>query len=183
MSRHLDFDFVHNIAPGRHLYQFYKNSEDYLRVLIPYFQAGLTKGEACLWLVSDKMGVEKMSDAADAQIKRYLYYVSAGQFQILSAEKWYLTDGRFDEAKAVRNASEALQSALKRGFHRLRGAGDVGAIPHTDWPLVRAYEKKMASFIKTSSLIALCAYPILGCTLPDTKAVLEAHDSVLVGRL
>ena len=177
-----DFDAAHKIQPGRHFYQFYKNQKDLLRVMIPYFQAGLQKGEACLWLVSEKMGVQEASAVAESKIPRFFYYLASGQMQILSAEDWYLTDGFFDEEKAVSNANEVLARIKKMGYHRLRGAGDAGAIPRRDWSRVHIYEGNISGLIRSAPLIALCAYPILECSLPDTQSILENHDNVLIGR-
>ena len=177
-----DFDLLHSILPGKHFYQFYKGSDDFLLVMIPFFQAGLEKGEACLWLVSQKISLNSARAAAQNSISQFPYYNSSGQFQILSAEDWYLTAGSFDEAKALRNAEQYLGKIHEMGFKRLRGAGDAGAIPRSDWPKVEAYEKKVAPWIKSQPVIALCAYPILECTPSQTKGILECHEDVLVGR-
>jgi hypothetical protein len=177
-----DFDIIHHIQPGKHFYQFYKNQDYLLRVLIPYFEAGLQKGEACLWLVSKKTGVSETTAFAETRIPRFLYYLASGQIQILPAEDWYLTDGLFDEEKAMSRANETVAHVLKMGYHRLRGAGDMGSIPRRDWGRVHIYEGNISGLIRSASLIALCAYPISQCTLPDTKSILENHNSVLVGR-
>jgi len=177
-----DFDLLHNISAGKHFYQFYKTSEDYLKVIAPYLQSGLEKGEACLWLVSAKIGVERACDYVRTWIPQAAASLACGRLQILSGEEWYLTGGEFDEAKAIANALKYLEQVQKQGFKILRGSGDAGAIPRTDWPKVQIYEKKMAPWIKSQPVIALCAYPILECTLTETKAVLDCHDDVLIGR-
>lgn len=178
-----DFDSLHGIAAGKHFYQFYKNQNDYLRVMIAYFRAGLEKGEACLWLVPQKIGVQQACVIADSEIPRFLYYLSASQFQIRSAEDWYLTDGSFDEKRAMANAQQMLSDIQRKGFHLLRAAGDLSAIPREDWEKVHDYEAKIDPWIRTAPVIALCAYPILELNLLDTKSVVENHDGVLVGRI
>jgi len=178
-----DFDSLHEILPGKHFYQFYKNSEDFFSVMIPFFQAGLEKREACLWLVSQKNGLDSALTIAQATIPQFSNYVSTGQFQILSAEDWYLTDGSFDEAKAINHALEYLETIQKKGFQQLRGSGDGGVILRRDWPLVEAYEKKMGPWIKENHIVALCAYPILECTPSQTKGILDCHEDVLVGKI
>ena len=177
-----NFDSLHNIIPGKHFYQFYKGAEDYLHVMISYFQAGLEKGEGCLWLVSKKTGLDSAIAQAKNAILNAEKYLATGQFKILSAEEWYLTSGRFDEEKAITNAAHYVDQIKKLEVKILRGSGDVGAIPRMDWVKVHAYEKKMALWIKTQPIIGLCAYPILECTPTETKAVLDCHDDVLIGR-
>ena len=183
MVAHNDFDSLHNISPGKHFYQFYKNADDFLNVMIPFFQAGLEKNEACVWLVSERIGLDLACATAEAMIPQCSHFVSTGQFQIRSAEEWYLTDGSFDETKAVKNAEEFMEKIQKQGFQQLRGAGDGGAFFRKDWPAVEAYEKKMSQWIKSNGVIALCAYPILECTPSQTKGILDCHEDVLVGRL
>lgn len=178
-----DFDVLHNVFPGRHFYQFYKNREDYLRVMIPYFHAGLEKGDACLWLISEKKGFENVLLEAKILIPDFEKYRQSGQFEIRPAEDWYLTNGRFDMVRAMRKAEEYAAQVRSDGYLRLRGSGDAVAIPHEDWPKVEIYEGHISSWIHENQVIALCAYPILECTLNDTKGVLEQHDDVLVGRL
>ena len=151
--------------------------------MIPFFQAGLEKGEACLWLVSKRNDFDHAYVAAQTIIPQFSNYISSGQFQILSAEERYLTEGSFDEAKAMANALQYLEKIQKQGFKQLRGAGDGGVISRKDWPLVEAYEKKMGPWIKLNSIIALCAYPILECTPSQTKEILDCHEDVLVGRI
>lgn len=176
-----DFDVLHNIYPGRHFYQFYKTPEDFYRILIPYFQSGLEKQEACVWLVSEKIGVDKTLHLCETQIPRFWFYFASGQFQILSAENWYLTDGVFDEAKAISHADSIFKHTIEQGYTRLRAAGDVASIPKKDWPLVHAYEEKVHSWIRNYPIIALCAYPIVECSLFDTKSIVTSHDDVLAG--
>jgi hypothetical protein len=177
-----DFDSLHNISAGKHFYQFYKGPEDYLHAMVSYFQTGLEKGQACFWLVSARIGIPKVHEFVESLIPQAKSYLSTGQLQILSAETWYLTQGTFDEEKAMSNALQALETIQKKGFSVLRGSGDAGAIPRSDWKRVFSYEKNISRWIKSQPVIALCAYPIFECSLTETQAVLDRHDDVLIGR-
>ena len=178
-----DFDLIHNVNAGKHFYQFYKSQDDYLQIMAKFFRAGLEKGEACIWLVSDKIGVPQAKLFADTMIPRFLYYFSSNQFVIRSAQEWYLTNEKFDEEKSLRNASEFVEGAIKKGYHRIRGSGDAASVPREEWPKLEAYEHKVDTVIQAAPVLAVCAYPILDCTLKETKMVLECHDDVLVGHL
>ena len=111
------------------------------------------------------------------------HFMASGQFQIRSAEAWYLKNGRFNETQALDNAAECVDLGLKKGYSGIRAAGDVAAIPASDRLDFYDYEEKVDSLIKEAPLIALCAYPILDCTLRETKMVIECHDDVLMGQL
>jgi hypothetical protein len=182
MAQVNDFDALYNVSPGKHLYQFYKGLDDYMSVVTAFFRAGLEKGEACLWLVPAATGIEKAKGMAELLIPGAERYLETGQLEIRSGEDWYLTGGRFDADRAVNHAAAALEEMRAAGYKILRGVGDAAAIPHQDWPAVHVYEQKMADFIPSAPLIALCTYPILQCSIADTRAVVEEHDSVLVGR-
>ncbi|MBI3307646.1 MAG: MEDS domain-containing protein [Candidatus Omnitrophica bacterium] len=177
-----DFDFLHQVSPGRHFYQFFKRSEDYFRVAIPYFLSGLKKGEACLWLISSRMGnCGEIRKVFSSLVSDFDGLCQSGQLQILLAEEWYLTDGHFDEARALENASQYLQKIKSEGYAAIRGAGDAWAVPQRDWPGLMKYEKKVSALIHTENVTALCAYPILECTPTETRSILNCHDDVLVG--
>ena len=183
MVESLSFDSRHNVLPGKHFYQFYKNTDDFLSIMIPFFQAGLEKKEACLWLISEKNGLSFCRDTAEAIIFNFTHYVSIGQLVILPAENWYLTDGAFDEAKSIQNAERYFETFRENGFTRFRGAGDGGFLSRRDWPIVEAYERKIGPWLKANSITGLCAYPILEFTPSQAKAILDCHEDVLVGRL
>ena len=108
-----DFDSLHNICTGKHFYQFYKGLEDYLHVMVSYFQAGLEKGQACLWLFSERIGVKEVHYAASF-IPGFETYLAKGQLEILPGEDWYLTNGAFDEEKAMANAANYLGKTQKQ---------------------------------------------------------------------
>lgn len=178
-----DFDLLHNIEEGKHLYQFYKDSEDYFSALIPYFKSGLEKGDACLWLVSKKNGMNEARERAKQMIENFEKFEKRGQIQILSAEEWYLEKGSFDEKQSLEKAKEAVKVAIDSGFTRVRASGDVAAIPLTERSLLKSYEAKIHETISGSPVIALCAYPILDCSLQETKQVIDQHNDVLIGNL
>lgn len=181
--KNADFDALHGVETGKHLYQFYKSQEDYLRILTSYFAAGLEKGDACVWLVSEKTGMQRVLEYVRERIPDFDAHHQAGRMQILSAENWYLDKGSFNEEKSLYNAVQMGNRVRGLGCSRLRGAGDAAAIPHEQWAAVHQYEEKIHTALKSVPCVLLCAYPILDCSISDTRAVLKNHDSVLVGRL
>jgi hypothetical protein len=179
-----DFDALHGVETGKHLYQFYKSTEDYFRILTNYFSSGLQKGDTCVWLVSEKQGgVNRAFECVREKIADAEKHLFSARLQILSAEDWYLENGSFSEEKAIRNAVAMTESLRKLGCTRFRAAGDAGSIPHEQWPEVHLYEEKIQKALKDVACILLCAYPILECSIADTRSVLKNHDAVLVGRL
>jgi MEDS: MEthanogen/methylotroph, DcmR Sensory domain len=178
-----DFDTLHEVDRHKHLYQFYKTVEDYVEDLSGYFRSGLDKGEACVWIASEKMGLSRLQDLMALRIPGLRDHRTAGRIQIFSAEAWYLKNGRFDPAQALSNAEREIRKLLEAGYKAIRGAGDASAIPHEDWPELEPYEHSVTQLVRQAPVIALCAYPILHCTLRETKMVIDVHDDVMVGRI
>ena len=178
---HRTFDLT-TLSLGRHLYQFYKSHHDYLRFMIPFFQTGLEKGEACLWLLSEKNHYDETYVFVEKTLPRFSFYRELNQLQILPAEDWYLCRGAFDEEQALSNIGRYVERMEAKGFQRWRASGDVGAIVPEDRIRFSAYERKVHPLIKERSLTALCAYPLYDCNLPQIKSVVDCHDGVLAAR-
>ena len=170
---------MHQIKPGGHYYQFYKTLDDYEQMSLSYLYAGLKKGNACLWLVDDKLGVEKAEKEFLGVYPDAAGYIIVHQLQINSAQTWYLRDGRFDMDQALTNAQIFLDDCFLREFACVRGMGDLGIIPDEDWELLHQYEHKIQSMIEGIPFIAVCAYPIHRCSVSDTKKVIEVHHQPL----
>lgn len=183
MQSRRNFDALHDISPGKHLYQFFKHAEDFLRLMIPYFQAGLERKEACLWLVSEKIGLDLARNAAASLIPDFSLLADSGQFTITGARDWHGGWSYLDEKQVIENVEHHLKQVQSLGYGRLRSAIDVRVIGQRDLEMYRDYELKISPWIKSHPVIALCAYPILECTPSQTKNVLECHDDVFHGRL
>lgn len=175
----MDFDSMHRIKVGGHYYQFYKTQEDYLQISLSFLYAGLKKGNACLWLVNDNMGIERAEKEFLSVYPDATGYLLSHQLQIKSAQNWYMKRGCFDMDQSLENAKTFLQSAFQRDFSCVRGIGDVAAIPDDDWMQLWEYEARLHSMIESIPLIAVCAYPIHRCSIADTKKVIELHHQPL----
>lgn len=175
----MDFDTIHRIKVGGHYFQFYKTFDDFLQISFSFLYAGLKKGNACLWLVNDQMGIERAEKEFLGVYPEASAYLISHQLQIRSAQAWYLKKGSFDMAQALENAKIFLESCAHRDFACVRGIGDVGAVPDEDWMYVHEYEERFHSQVKSIPIIAVCAYPIHRCTMGDTKRVIENHHQPL----
>lgn len=178
----MNFDTFHKIATGSHLYQFYKSKEDLFGAVIPFFASGLRKGQACLWLVSEKMGIENARRALISSLGDFSEFERLGQVEILSAEEWYLSnDGHFNAEQALENAETFIQEKLRFGFQGIRGTGDPSVVPRSEWDLIEDYECQAHKLVKNAPVIAMCAYPIFECNLQQTEMILNVHDHVMMG--
>ena len=176
----MDFDTIHHIKVGGHYYQFYKTMDDYFQISLSFLYAGLKKGNACLWLVNDQLGIEKAEQQFLSVYPDATGYLLSHQLQIKSAQSWYMNRGNFDMDRALENARLFLEDCFRRDFACVRGIGDIGSIPDEDWLRVHEYEDKLHTMMGGQiPLIAVCAYPIKRCSIADTKHVIESHHQPL----
>lgn len=176
----MDFDTIHQIKVGGHYYQFYKTAEDYMQISLSFLYAGLKKGNACLWLVSDKFGIEKAEKEFLSVYPDATGYLVSHQLQIRTSQAWYLNgSGCFDKQQALGKANAFLQDCARRDFACVRAIGDLGAIPDEDWMALHEYEHQLHHNLEGIPLIAVCAYPIQRCSIADTRKVIENHHQPL----
>jgi len=175
-----NYDSVHHVKDGCHLYQFYKGMKDYVSSISGFFRVGLLKGDACLWIIDDRHGFDAILRLANPLVPNIHDYLASGQLTLRSADQWYLMNGRFCAEQAIANAENFIQGRLQSGYEHIRVVGDCGVVPREDRLRFQAYEEKAHHIIRQAPVVVVCAYPILDCTLSETSAVLDLHDHVLV---
>jgi hypothetical protein len=105
---------------GSHVCQFYNRKEDLLEMLVPYFQQGLEKHEACVWLVAD-LTVAEARNALAAVVPDLDHYLASGQMQIRHCAEFYTNpDGTVKPGGAA--ARPVRWHGLGRERQRLSGA-------------------------------------------------------------
>ncbi len=166
----------------RHFYQFYKGREDLFRIAIPFLRVGLANHEACLWVVSNAIGV---LEAVTAFQRHYdlARFIEKGQLLVLPTERWYLDRGRFSERKVLEKLKKFIEEKKARGFKAFRGVGDTGWLDPKDWHKFQSYEEKANKWVEKMKFTVLCAYPIEQCSLVQTKDIVDHHDGVFLSKL
>ena len=162
---------------GKHFYQFYRGREDLFRVAIPFLKLGLESQEACLWVVSNSVGI---AEAIAVFQRRFDLspFLERKQLLIIPAERWYLDRGRFSERAALKRMKKFLEERRLKGFSAFRGVSDVGWLEARDWPKFQAFERKIHDWMQVLKMTAICAYPIQHCSLTQSQDVLNHHHSV-----
>ena len=178
-----DFDVLHDIGPGRHFYQFYKNKEDLLKVLLLYWQSGIQKGDFCFWVVPGFMTVDEATEFLEQNIPEFEEHAAMGGFELREHAEWYGTSECFDGDLVMGKYVNKMKEAIGNGFHVIRVSGDMGSYEAAKWPLLREYERKGHARIHELPCIALCSYPIHDLNLQETKDVLDNHHGVLVAKV
>lgn len=143
---------------------------------------GLRNQEACLWIVSRSIGLPEAIESFQRQ-HDLTPFVYNRQLVILPAERWYLEGDRFSERKAVQRFRQFVEERRRLGFSAFRVSGDAGWLETHDWMKFQAYESKVHDWIHSTTVTALCAYPIGRCSIIQTKDIHDHHDGIFLTKL
>lgn len=165
---------------GAHLCHFFNDRADLLRLLVPYFKAGLENNEYCMWITASPI---RQSDAfnelfeAMPDIERRL---KLGQLEILDYRNWYLRDGQLDAERVLEAWTSKSAHAQKRGFDGARVSGNpLWLETRSDWSEFMEYEALVNEGLVGSRVIALCTYHIERCSAQDVVNVMMNHRSTI----
>ena len=151
---------------------FYDTEDFKHKITFPFLEAGLLKGEAIVYLVS-----EHKLDSESREIQGYMMdvdYFRKEAFTIMSSYEWYLKKGRAHAETIVANWQTLLEEKLNAGFTGLRVAGEMEVFfDHAKINDLLIYEETLGRQL-SPSICALCLYekPRL-----DNKQILTLHQS------
>jgi len=117
--RETGLEVIKEVPWGTHLCQFYREKEDLVEILVPYFKAGLENNELCVWITCDLLEAEEAKDALAKKVKDVDEREKNGQLEIISLKNWYATSGKFDPEMILRGWANLKERALKQGYDAL----------------------------------------------------------------
>jgi PAS domain S-box-containing protein len=169
-----------DIPWGSRVFMFYRNEDEMLDIIAPYFRAGLKNNELCLWITSGTAEKETAKNTLKKNIIDFDQYLEKGQLKIISHSAWCLKDGLFDALKTIKNRDNSVKQAAAGGLEGLRAAFDLGG-------LNKDGRQRFMEFIvcdedtlkKQISIYALSAD---GCGLPEIIDIVSRHEMVLFNR-
>ena len=178
--RRFGCDLVGGVPWGTHLCQFYERKEDLVDILVPYFAEGLKNNEFCMWVTSPPLGVKQAREALSKVLPNLDDYFSKGQIEIISYDKWYLFDGKFDSNRVLQGWVQKEKDAIQRGFDGLRLTVNTFWIERPLWSNFVDYEEAMNAVIDEHKILALCTYYLKNCSGTDVVDVMRNHIGILI---
>ncbi|MES2760133.1 MAG: MEDS domain-containing protein [Pseudomonadota bacterium] len=173
---------VGSVPWGSHFCQFYNDDNDLTETLVPYFEAGLRSGEACLWVTGRTLEAQRAEALMTDAVPEFKKYISSGQMEIASISDWYSPGDVFD-ADAVLQGWIAKEAESKlRGFAGLRLTGDTIWVERSGWANFMEYERKINTSFRRYNLVALCTYCMDRCSASDVIDVCCQHQFALARR-
>ena len=180
--RHSGIDILGELPWGSHFCNFFESKEDLLQILVPYFRAGLTNNEFCLWITSDPVTVEAAYAALRNEIQDFANYESKEQITILSHEDWYLKDKTFVPDIVINGWYQKLSKSLNQGFDGMRVSGNEAWLDREVWKNFIDYERNLNNSLKDQRMIVLCTYPIAKCDAHAVFDVSQVHEIAVTRR-
>jgi PAS domain S-box-containing protein len=146
---------LENLQPGSHLCAIYGSPDEELRMLVPFLQAGIVKGEQCLYIADDAN-----FDDLRAQGIGTVEDLAQGVLVPLTNRESYLGNGRLDPDKMFKVWAELLAAARAAGYVGLRVAGypswALGV--DIDSELLVEFEARLNTFQHSTGIRSLCLY-------------------------
>ena len=115
--------YVRRLSLGDHAVLFYNTEEIRHKLVYPFLETGLTKGEAVVYLVP-----ENRLDSEKQEIQRHgidFNNLDKEALTITSAEEWYLQKGKTQAETIINNWMTLLKNKQRTGFTGLRVATEM----------------------------------------------------------
>lgn len=141
---------------GDHAILFYDTEEVKRKISFPFLESGLLKGEAMVYAIE-----EHRLDSEKREIQRYgisLDNLGKEAFTIMSADEWYIKNGKAQAKIIIDNWLTLLKEKQKAGFTGLRAACEMNVFfNYAKANDLLIYEAALGRQL-TYTICALCLY-------------------------
>ena len=167
---------------GDHVCTLYSNRDEQLSAAIAYLQAGLDRGERCLYVCCEHSPDEFRDGlrAAGIDVERE---EARGALLLLTKHDGHLKGGSFDPDKMISMLHAAVQDALDAGFSGLCAAGDMSwLLDEADGSeRIAEYEARLNEFYPSQKALGLCLYNRSRLPAATLDHGLATHPHVRIG--
>lgn len=167
---------VDKVPYGLHACHFYKDADELLDALVPYFLAGLYNAERCLWVTAPPLTAAQAARALESAWPGSRKAMQKGALSIAHFGGWY--DGaRAGSGQAVIDAwLREEERAFADGYSGLRIAGNPSFLEPEDRAAFLRYEREVSVRFDGRRIVALCSYALEDCSAAEASAVVHAHN-------
>ncbi len=153
-----------------------------LELLAPYFLAGMSNKESCIWVVPDTVSRDEAVNSIEGAAKRRGIRPGAGPVEVVSFNDWYLQDRLFHPGRVLEAWRARLTAALSRGHRCLRITGDTSWVRQEDWNMFMMYEAEINRKFAADPLVAVCTFAMHRTPQPRMRQVLATHQLGVIKR-
>ena len=175
---------VRRIGLHNHLCVIYETQEERFAAAVPFLQAGLERGEKCLYIASDDNAASGVLEATRAQGVNVEAAIKSGTLTVNTENEPYLKRGYFEPEGTISFLAESVSAAKAAGYSAFRLAGEVTWMPGADggerWA---EYESKLNHFLRDYDASAICLYDHRRSSPEVILGVIRTHPTVVYGGL
>jgi hypothetical protein len=172
---------IDRVPFGIHACHFYRNRDELVAALVPYFVAGLQGHERCLWVTAPPLPASEAVEALRAAWNDVDAAIQAGALRILDFDQWYGNSAGLKGLDVVRLWLEEEERALAEGYNGLRISGNTSFLKPREWSTFMEYERTVTSRFNGRRIIALCCYALGQCSDQKMSEVMHMHRCTVEG--
>jgi PAS domain S-box-containing protein len=180
--RHSGIDPIGDVPWGTHFCQFYETGQDLIETLVPYFKAGLTANEFCVWLTSEPLKTNAAKAALKAAVPGLPAYIRKGQIEFIDGSQWYARAGRLAADEVLKGWGDKLETALSKGYEGLRLAVTTLCLENDGWQDIHSYEAAIGRTIGRREILAACCYALGKRSATEIIDAAAHHDFTIIKR-
>jgi hypothetical protein len=170
---------VGRIPRGIHMCHFYRKREDLVAALVPFFAAGLSSNERCIWITAEplpaleaKLELQKTGLDVEAAL-------GSGALTILDFSDWYTKAEGLTSREVAALWLSQEERALAEGYSALRITGNASLLTPETWPDFMDYEAIVHRAFEGRRIVSLCSYHVRRCSAAQILDVARRHSCVL----
>lgn len=170
---------IDRIPYGMHACHVYRNRDELIGALLPYFLTGLSGKERCLWVTAPPLPAREAYQALRTHGVEEA--IQDGAMLILDFDQWYGCSAGLKGHDVVQLWLTEEERALADGYHGLRIAGNTSFVRPSDWSTFIEYEQAVTAHLQNRRIVALCSYALGQRNDQQASEILQAHHFALQG--
>jgi len=179
-TRKSGIDVIGDVSWGTRICLFYRNVEELLDILVPYFKAGLKNNEACLWITSEPLNKEAAEKALRKTVLNLDKYLDNGQMEISSYSNWFYKAGSLDLTRMLESWFRKLKISAERGYDGLRCTFGMNWLEKKNWqPFIQMGRLNGDA---ASRNLTICSIELDRCGASEIIDAVSAHQFALINR-
>lgn len=160
---------------GLHACHFYRDRDELVATLAPFFAAGLRANERCLWITAPPLPAAEAVQVLAAAHDGVEAAVASGALRVIDHADWYAQSSRLRGPEVVQLWLDEEERALAEGFSGLRVTGNMSFLTSADWAGFLEYEQAVNTGFNGRRIVALCSYDLAQCDDAQIEDVIQAH--------
>ncbi len=160
---------------GSHFCQLYRQREDFIDGLIPYFAAGLKNNERCVWITADRYNAKSAKSDLGKRLAGLDSLMQEGRIQLRNFDECFASASSAASKDVLEQWQIQEGEALAEGYQGLRIAANIDFIARPEWYSIMAYESAAHKIFNSRRILALCSYSLNRCQPTDLFEVVRNH--------